>query len=77
MGQVRSLVEKALVHASILAAEMLQKGEHNVALVGRALKIVRKAAPREGSRDLVVLARAARGAAHASNIKTYKTVAMW
>ena len=74
--------ENALVHAVILAAELLQVGEHSTlraVLVPRARKIVREAAPREVGRNLRlgVQARRARGrATHASHIVTCKTMAM-
>src|SRR6266702_2478291 len=61
--------ENALVHAVILAAKVPQEDAHNIVLVGRARKMVRKASPRDPSRDLGFLARRA---AHASYIGTCK-----
>jgi hypothetical protein len=77
-GQV--LAENALERAIMLLAEASQEDGHIIVLILRAREIVREAAPREARRDLgvgVLARRSARRSAHANDVGTCETVAMW
>ncbi len=70
----RAMAANVLVKAGILVAEALEEGGHHLVLIPWPRKVVREAAPREGSRDL---GSEVLRTADASDVRTCESVAVW